>query len=92
VGTAAARAAARKYLVAFEILPVDKQTLLDADPLPGNDFEDHLLIAAAVGASLDAIVTRNLGDLAHSPLPVWDPAELLKRLPGASSPSFAGPP
>ena len=30
VGAAAARAAVRKYLVAFVILPIDKQTLLDA--------------------------------------------------------------
>ena len=31
VGTTAARYAVRKYLVAFDILPVDRQTLLDAD-------------------------------------------------------------
>jgi predicted nucleic acid-binding protein len=40
VGTAAARAAIRMYLAAFAILSIDKQTLLDADALPGNDFED----------------------------------------------------
>src|SRR5206468_41234 len=48
VGTTAARYAVRKYLVAFDILPVDRQTLLDADALPGSDFEDNILIAAAV--------------------------------------------
>jgi predicted nucleic acid-binding protein len=90
VGTAAARAAVRKYLTAFAILPIDKQTLLDADALPGNDFEDNILIAAAVTASLDAIVTRNVADFSHSPLPVWEPAELLKRLPGAGAPPVAG--
>ena len=31
VGTAAARGAVRKYVAAFAILPIDKQTLLDAD-------------------------------------------------------------
>ncbi len=70
VGTAAARAAVRKYLVALAVLPIDKQTLLDADTLPGNDFEDNILIAAAVTASLDAIVTRNAADFSHSPIPV----------------------
>jgi hypothetical protein len=80
VGTASARAAVRGYLAAFDILPIDKQTLLDADALPGSDFEDNILIAAAVGASLDAIVTRNLPDFVHSPIPAWEPAELLKRL------------
>jgi predicted nucleic acid-binding protein len=91
VGTPAVRAAVRKYLVAFEILPVDKQTLLDADALPGNDFEDNILIAVAAGASLDAIVPRNVADFARSPIPVWEPAELLKQLPSGSSP-VAGPP
>lgn len=80
VGTATARAAVRKGLAAFTILPIDKQTLLDADAMPGNDFEDNILIAAAVTASVDAIVTRDLADFAHSPISVWDPAELLKRL------------
>jgi hypothetical protein len=42
--------------VAFDILPIDKQTLFDADALPGIDFEDNILIAAAVAASLDAII------------------------------------
>jgi predicted nucleic acid-binding protein len=91
VGTAVARATVRKYLIAFEILPIDKQTLLDADTIPGNDFEDNILIAAAVTASLDAIVTRNLADFSHSPIPVWAPAELLKQLPGGSAPPIAGP-
>ena len=61
----------------------DKPTLLDADSLAGNDFEDNIMIAAAVAASLDAIVTRNVADFAHSPIPVWEPAELLKRLAAA---------
>jgi predicted nucleic acid-binding protein len=94
VGNAAARAAVRKFLAAFDILPVDKQTLFDADALPGNDFEDNILIAAAVTASLDALVTRNTADFAHAPIPVWEPAELLKRLPSGPSPPVAtgGPP
>src|SRR5712664_3290660 len=43
VGASSARAAIRKYRVAFEILPIDKQTLIDADSLAGNDFEDNIL-------------------------------------------------
>ena len=92
VGTLAARAAVRDYLVALEVLPISKQTLVDADALPGNDFEDNILIAAAVSSFLDAIVTRNFADFSHSPIPVWDPTELLKRLLVASSPvTGAGP-
>jgi predicted nucleic acid-binding protein len=90
VGTVTARTAVRTYLVAFDILPIDKQTLLDADALPGNDFEDNILIATAVTASLDAIVTRNKSDFSHSPIPVWEPAELLTRLAAVGSPPTAG--
>jgi hypothetical protein len=81
----------RKSLGALTILPVNKQTLLDADALPGNDFEDNILIAAAVTASLDAIVTRNVTDFSHSPIPAWEPAELLKRLAAAATRPAAGP-
>src|SRR5262245_51245987 len=90
VGTTTARAAVRKCVSAFEILPIDKQSLLDADTLAGNDFEDNILIAAAVTASLAAIVTRNVTDFAHSPIPVWEPAELLKRLPPTGPGPVAG--
>jgi predicted nucleic acid-binding protein len=90
VGTADAPAGVRRYLVAFDILPVDKQTLLDADALAGNDFEDNILIAAAVTASLDGIATRNKADFSHSPITVWEPTKLLKRLAATGSPPVAG--
>lgn len=93
VGTAKARADVRSYLVAVSILPIDKQTLLAADALVGSDFEDNITIAAAATASLDAIVTRNIADFAHSPVPAWEPAELVRRLAaGSARPSSgAGP-
>ena len=80
VGTSNARVAVQKYLAAFDVLPISKQTLLDADGLSGADFEDNILIAAAVTSSLDAIVSRNVADFSFAPLPVWEPAEFLKRL------------
>jgi predicted nucleic acid-binding protein len=90
VGTAAARAAVRRYMSAFEIISIDKQALLDADAMPGTDFEDNILIAAGVSSQVDAIVTRNPADFSHSPIPVWDPAELLRRLQGANPPPATG--
>jgi predicted nucleic acid-binding protein len=90
VGTAAARSVVRQYLSAFVILPVDKQALLDADAFAGVDFEDNILIAAAVTASLDAIITRDATDFAHSPIPAWDPTELLGRLQGGGSSNDSG--
>ena len=52
IGTAAARVAVRNYLAAFVILSIDKQTLLDADTMSGKDFEDNILIAAAISGRL----------------------------------------
>lgn len=80
VGNESARIGIQKYLAAFTILRIDKQTLIDADGLPGGDFEDNIQIAAAVTATLDAIITRNVRDFAQSPVPAWEPAELLRRL------------
>ena len=91
VGTSRARAAVAKSMAALDVLPVTKQTLLDADAMPGNDFEDNILIAAATEAAVDAIVTRNPSDFAHSPVPVWEPAELLKRLRSGSAPAGTSP-
>ena len=91
VGAAAARAGVRQYLAGLAILAIDRQILLDADALAGSDFEDNILIAAAVRAAVDAIVTRNVADFAHAPVPVWEPAELLRRLAGAGAPPPAGP-
>ena len=56
----------------------------------GDLNEDNILIAAAVTASLEAIVTRNVADFSHAPIPVWEPAELLKRLAGGGSPPTTG--
>jgi hypothetical protein len=68
-----------------QIVAQDLQTLLHANALPGNDFEDNIPVAAAIRAALDAIVTRNVADFSYSPLPVWEPAVLLKRLPGGNA-------
>ena len=65
--------------------------LLDADGMTGADFEDNILIAAAVAASVDAIVTRNAGHFSHSLIPVWEPAELLRRLAASAGGGAANP-
>lgn len=85
IGTARARGAIRMCLTAFTLLPIDRATLVAADAFPGDDFEDNILMAAGVAASLDAIVTRNPTDFARSPLLVLGPSDLLARLPPISS-------
>jgi predicted nucleic acid-binding protein len=91
VGTTQARADIRNFVKALEIVPMTRQTLIDADALAGKDFEDDLQIAAAVAATVDAVVTRDASGFSHSPIPVWTPTELLQRLQNASPPPVAHP-
>ena len=81
VGAARARQDVRTCLSAFEILPVEGQTLFDADALPGMDFEDNVQIAAAVSAHLDYIVTRNPVHFAGSAVRVVTPSQFMALLP-----------
>ena len=90
VGVVTARAAVRKCLGALAILPIDKQRLVAADGFVGPDFEDNILIVPAVTGGVDAIITRNVADFSHSPILVWEPAELLKRLSGGGSAPVTG--
>lgn len=87
VGTEQARADVRRVAQTFNILAVDRSTILQADALPGADFEDNIQIAAATNAVLTAIVTRDPTGFAASPIPVWSPAELLKQLATSAAPN-----
>jgi len=83
---AKAHAVIKECLDTFSVVLVDRTALEMATTLPGSDFEDSLQIACAVEAHLDAIVTRNAGDLVDSPVLVLTPAEflaLLQRAPDA---------
>jgi predicted nucleic acid-binding protein len=80
VGVEKAREAVRHCLRTFEVIPVGRAELEHADSLAGNDIEDNLVIACAVIARLDAIVTRDPRGFADSPVPVLSPGELLARL------------
>ena len=80
VGTERARSEVRRIAMTFEVLPVDRQTILEADTLPGADFEDNIQMAATKTASLEAIVTRNTQDFSASTIPAWTPVELLGHL------------
>jgi predicted nucleic acid-binding protein len=86
VGTEQARADVRRVAQTFNILAVDRSTILQADALPGSDFEDNIQIAAATNALLTAIISRDPNGFAASPIPVWSPAELLKQIASSSDP------
>ena len=87
-----ARTAVRTCLTTFDVLGVDQAILDDADSQSGTDFEDNVLIAAAVARGMDVIVTRNPQDFAHSPIEVLSPAELLERLATLDAPPASANP
>ena len=67
-------------LTAFEICPIDRNTLEQALTLPGNDFEDNVQIAAAILGNLDAIITRNKDDFSGTAIPAFSLAEFHQKL------------
>jgi predicted nucleic acid-binding protein len=75
IGNTAALASVDQSLV-LEIASVDKAILLRARTLPGSDFEDNVVIACAEAERLDFIITRNLDDFRHSPIPAIEPLTL----------------
>ena len=85
VGIEKARQAVSLCLRTFEILPVGRAELELAESLAGNDFEDNLVLACAMVAGLDAIVTRDPKGFVGSAIPVVSPAELRAQLPGKRS-------
>jgi predicted nucleic acid-binding protein len=80
IGTEKARAGVHIYLATFEIIPVGRLELEQADAMAGSDLEDNVSLACAINARLDAIVTRDPRGFAGSPLPVLTAAELLAQL------------
>jgi hypothetical protein len=57
-------------LATFEIMPVGRLELEQADAMPGSDLEDNVSLACSQAAGLDAIVTRDLRGFAGSTIPV----------------------
>ena len=80
VGANKARRIVRNCLDLLQIVSVTRDLLDAAERWSGSDFEDNLQIVCSVEARLDAIVTRNPGDFAGSPILVMTPAELLASL------------
>lgn len=84
-GPEAARAKLRKLVDLFEVAPVTRAVLESAFDFPIGDFEDAVIHEAAREASVEAIVTRDLGDFDRADLTVYSPTELLAVLTVDSS-------
>jgi len=74
----AERDAVRVCLEALEILAVTGDILRDAVERSGPDFEDDILISAAVAHAVDVIVTRDGPGFARSPVDVHDPRDFAR--------------
>lgn len=75
IGADRARVAVGECLRRFTILMVDRTILESALRLLGSDFEDDVQIATAQESAMDLIVTRNMADSAHSPIPAIPPSD-----------------
>lgn len=86
VGIARAKNIVEACLTGFTIVPVDRDLLMQALVLPGDDFEDNVQIACALAAGVDLILTRNSADFKFAMLPVVEPPDILMHLPTAFTP------
>ena len=77
LGGAAARGAVSDLLNMLEVAPVGRSVLEGAARSRVRDFEDAVVVESALAVSADYIVTRDLGDFAKSPVPIYAPEAFL---------------
>lgn len=75
-----ARVALTDLMQFLKVAAVDQKVLEQALNLPYTDFEDAVQMMAAVRAGARVLVTRNVQDFRHGPLPVLQPVEMLALL------------
>ncbi len=63
-----------------EVAPTTTDSLRHATQLAMSDFEDAMQVAAAMACGADIIITCNLRDYTHAPIPAHTPASMLNLL------------
>ena len=76
-----ARQVMTKLYAIFELVDTLGIDCQNAIAIKNNDYEDAIMIESAVRAGLDCIVTRNPDHFKMSSIPVYSPAEFVKKLP-----------
>ena len=66
----------------FEIAPVTRAVLEEANSCGFPDFEDAVIYQCAVSVNADGIVTRNGADFKKAKMAVYSPQELLAAVGG----------
>ena len=64
----------------FRIAPVNEAVLKAALQIKGRDYENLIVLEAALGVGVDGIVTRNPRDFPAAGLPVHLPADIVAML------------
>jgi predicted nucleic acid-binding protein len=77
LGSTSARTAVAALLDLYDIAAVTRASLRMAVTSEMTDFEDAVLAYSAHLAGAQAIVTRNLGDFAKSPVRAYTPSQFL---------------
>ena len=76
----ASRGVLNRLFNLFEIVNTEGIDCRRAIPSEVSDYEDAVMIETALRAEIDCIVTRNIHDFLKSPVPVFTPDELIKKL------------
>lgn len=61
----------------FEIIPNNRQHIIDAVKLNATDFEDALQYQSAIDANCQYIISRNVRDFKFSKIPIMSASEFL---------------
>ena len=64
----------------FELVDTLGIDCLNAIAIDNNDYEDAIMIESAVRAGLNGIITRNPDHFKTASIPVYSPAEFVKKL------------
>lgn len=70
---ARAQVAIEDLLTTAEVASFDHDAALRSSGLGMGDFEDAMVVSAAIECSADLILTRNESDFSNSPIPVQSP-------------------
>ena len=76
----ASRTILGKLFTLFEVVDTAGMDCRRALPSGVSDYEDAVMIETALRTEADCIVTRNVRDYSASPVPVYSPGELIRKL------------
>ena len=64
----------------FNVIPNDKNNLIQAWDYEPTDYEDGIQYSSALSNKCDCIITRNESDYSFSKIPICSPSEFLERI------------